>query len=60
MVVYSIVYVLLLAAYKFILGNGASWREVLFAFIRRSWYGLGRAGEPEAEMETIVSSAAKG
>ena len=37
-VAYSIFYVLLLAAYMFILGNGTSWREVLRA--KQMWVGL--------------------
>ncbi|MDN3352028.1 glycosyltransferase [Actinomadura sp. DC4] len=33
---------------------------LLFAFIRRSWFGLGRTGQAEPEMETIMENAAKG
>jgi cellulose synthase (UDP-forming) len=37
-VVYSVFYVMLLAAYMFILGNGTSWREVLRA--KQMWVGM--------------------
>ncbi len=37
-VAYSVGYVLLLAAYMFVLGNGTSWREVLRA--KQMWVGL--------------------